>query len=218
MQVTQAAHSALYPAIRRAYRMRHLLRGKLELRRRRRRDAVIYEQVIVYDDRLDIIYRVAVPLPLLYERLGHSARYINDSKTPRYIGAITAFVAAMPLIGGPLLLLGMNLVIVAFIAMAIGFMAMLPGWMIAPRWGPQPQWLASRSVDGEIEAFDLEAYFSQDDPEASFIAEMLALRDVRQILAGGRSKTATVQLTATVILVMCLVVALFFFVIVFSDL
>jgi len=196
------------------YTRRFWLRRQWQLRLRRPKEPR-YEELVIFDDDAVDIYRVKLPVTELYDNLGRSARFIADTRTPQYAGAAAAYMVAIPLMGLPWFLLGVELILVTILAMSIATIFAVPGWYIGPLWGPKPQWIAVRTEDG-IEPFDLDGYFSPDDPEASFVAEMLQMRDLKMVLSAGQSKMQQLQLAATITLVVCLVVALFFFLTVFQ--
>lgn len=219
---------------------RYYIKRRWQLSQRSKRDQVVFEQIIVYDEDIEDTYRVALPVSELYEHLGAAARYICDSRIGPWLGAgITSlsglvlvmlpsilvpaagqYIAIIPLLGpfifGFLAFFAYNLVVSMFFALLLSPLFAAPGWWLGQRFSPKPQWLATKK-DGDISPFDLDDYFSQDNPEASFLAEFLQQRDIRLVLSGGQSKTQQLQLAATVTLVVCLVVALFFFVTVFQG-
>ena len=176
-----------------------------------------YEEVIVFDDDEAAIYRVSLPAPDLLEAFGRAARYVPDTMMPRYIGAIAATGAGWLVASQAFYwLLLMPMVTSMVLGVLIAFWMAMPGWVIGPKFGPKPQWLARR-VKGELKPLDPFTYFKSDHPEASFAAEMLELRDLRMIMSGGRSKQQKMILTTLVILLGSLVAAFFFMVMIFST-
>ena len=196
---------------------RFWLKRQWQLQQRKKGGKTKYEELVVFDDRIQTIYRVALPIDDLYDKLGATSRYVCDTSVPKYIGAGITYLAAIPLLGLLFWLAGLDVIIVTLLAMTLATPASLPGWMFGPVFGPKPQWLSVRTEDGEIQPFDLGEYFQPDDPEASFISEMLQLRDLRMVLSGGPSKQQKIQLAVTVTLLVCLVVVLFFVLTVFSG-
>lgn len=176
-----------------------------------------YEELIVFDDDDDDIFRVAVPVGELYKELGHNSRYINDSKIADLVGAMLGYMVGTLISGLACWFIFNNLIVTAFFSMFFGApLFIFPGWWFGKRYAPRPQWLA-RKIGGEVIPIDTEAYFHPDDPEASFVAEMMAGRDVKFVLAGGKNREQQLALMTLVILVIALIVALFFFVNVFSG-
>lgn len=164
------------------------------------------------------IFRVRLPMDELYDKLGARARFVCDTSKPQYVGAGLAYLAAVPVIALPIFLMGYDIIMSSVVGVLLASSAALPGWLVGPRFGPKPQWLSTRDEDGEVKPFDINSYYKPSDPEASFIAEMMEMRDLRMVLSGGRSKTQKLQITLFVVLLVCLVIALFFFVVVLGGL
>ena len=183
-----------------------------EANRKERKEVIPYEEVVVYDDDMGAIYRVALPLSDLYEYLGAPARYICDSNAARLIGAGCGAgigLLVFGLVGWFFLMPSLGMVVMLMLCFALSLFMAFPGWVVAPRWGPKPQWLAYRKGK-ELGAFNVSKFVQPDDPEASFVAELISMRDVKLIMSGGQSKTQQYALVAIVTLIVCLVVALFF--------
>lgn len=198
------------------HRHRFWLKRRWQIRRRRPKvERVKYEELVIFDDDAADIYRVALPVEELYEHMNSNARFIPDTRMPQYAGAGAAYLVGIPVMGLPWFLLGVDIIVVALLAVCLAMVFAVPGWIVGPMFGPKPQWIGVRTGDG-IKPFDLDGYFSPDDPEASFVAEMLQMRDLKMVLSAGKSKMQQIQLAATITLVVCLVVALFFFVTVFQ--
>ena len=198
------------------YENRHRLKRRWQLARSKP-PKTLYEQIVVFDDAVQEIYRVQLPIDELYENLGPDARYIADTRMPNYMGAGLVYLAAIPLLGLPWYFVGIDIIITTILAISTALPFAVAGWYVGPIWGPKPQWVAMRYETGELEKFDIEAYFSPDDPEASFTAEMLKMRDLRMVLSGGTSRTQKIQLAVTVTLLVCLIIVLFFFLTVFGG-
>ena len=192
-------------------------RPKLFSRRQRKEKPPPFEELIVFDDDEQSIYRVSLPAPELLERFGRASRYVPDTTMPRYVGAVIAMAAtwltASQVFYWVLILPMANSMVFGVL---LSFWMALPGWMIGPKFGPKPQWLARR-VDGKFASLNPYEYFAPDHPEASFAAEMLELRDVRLIMQGGRTKQQKMILTTLIILLGSLIAAFFFMIVIFST-
>ena len=196
-------------------RFRHWLRYWRVTQKRRRQlneRKPRFEELVVFCEIERDIFRVRLPIDDLYKNLGARARFVCDTSTPQYVGAGLAYLAAVPVIALPIFLLGYDIIMSTVVGVLLASSAALPGWIVGPKFGPKPQWLSVRREDGTIAPFDINGYYSPSDPEASFIAEMMQMRDLRMVLSGGQSRQQKLQIALFVVLLVCLVIALFFFV------
>lgn len=187
------------------------------VRHRRNRSKPIYEEVIIYDDDRRQIYRVALPISVIAEKIDANARYVPNTMTPRYVGAASGLAISW-IVMSTALLFALQWPIVAAIIMssALAGFGMLPGWLLGARFGPRPQWIV-RLADGDFTAMPIEGYGGNDHPDASFVSEIREQRDLKYIYRGGQSKTQKLILGSLIMIFGCLVVAFFFMIIVFTG-
>jgi hypothetical protein len=190
--------------------------AKVNAVRESREEQVRWEDVIVFDDDIQTIYRASMPVTELDATLGRTARFQADTTAPRYIGAGICMGILWVVIGLVLFLMTRSLMFAAISSVFLAWPGGGVGWIIGPRFGPRPQWLC-RKIEGEIVLLNTEAYMSTEHPEASFVAEMMGMRDMRFLLSGGHSKREKLVLTSLLVMMGCLIFALFFFIIVFSG-
>ena len=190
--------------------------SKLNAVRANKEEKTRWEDVIVFDDDIQTIYRASMPVPELDATLGRTARFQADTTAPRYIGAGVGMGILWVLAGLFLFMMTRSLMFAAIAGIFLAWPGGGVGWIIGPRFGPRPQWLC-RKIEGEIVLLNTEAYMSTEHPEASFVAEMMGMRDMRFLLSGGHSKREKLVLSSLLVMLACLIGALFFFIVVFSG-
>ena len=176
-----------------------------------------FEEIVVFDEDHEQIYRVALPRAVIADHLDSTARYLPDTQMPRYIGAAAGYGCMLFAMSVAFLfLLQWPLVAAVVMSVTLGVPGALPGWMLGPRFGPKPQWLAIRE-NGEIKRLPVEDYTEGDHPEASFAAELMQMRDLKFIYRGGASKVQRFILTSLLILLGSLLMAFFFMILIFTQ-
>ena len=203
------------------------------------------EQLVIFDDDANRIWRVELPRSELLEHFDHRSRYVRSDFAPEIIGVLImlgfgwflGFTFWYMIIPAPMF----DMIMGAGPAFLIG----APGWWIGPLFGPKAHWMARRSngrllpllhgmvlvepdrppdPDGTSERIaETVAVYERIVMEgvevltAEVMYEVMEMRDEKAMVTSGLSRWQKIALTGVFTLLGSMVVALFFFGAVFSQ-